>query len=109
MSAEGGGLSLDTSQQRFEGTMPYRAAVSPPAARLVQWAYSLVVEALEHAVAFTVTLRDAKGQRVALAQSDEGVASIELELREQTYELDIESTEPAAFRAICTQTYGYRG
>lgn len=109
MSADGGGLNLDSSQETFEGTMPYRGPVKPPVPGLVQWAYSLVVEGLDHAVPFTVTLVDSKGTPVASSQSEEGVASIEGELREQSYELCIEGAQPLAFRAICSQTYGYRG
>jgi len=109
MSADGGGLNLDSSQETFEGMMPYRGPISPPAPGLVQWAYSLVVEGLDHSVPFAVTLVDSKGIQVASGQSEEGVASIEAELREQSYELGIEGAQPIAFRAICSQTYGYRG
>ncbi len=107
-TSESSGLCLDSSQETFEGTLPFQGAVTPPAAGLVQWAYSLVVEGLDHSVPFTVTLLNVRGEHVASDQAIEGVASIETALAEQTYELRIEGDRAISFRAICTQTYGYR-
>ncbi len=108
MTAAGGGaFTLDSSQETFEGTTPYQGQVLPPAAGLVQWAYSLVVEGMDHTVPFSVTLFDSQGAEITSDQAVEGVASIEGELREQAYALRIEGKRPLAFRAICTQTYGY--
>lgn len=106
--ANGGTFHLDSSQETFEGQTPFRREVLPPAAGLVQWAYSLVVQGGEATQPFSVILLDARGQRVASGEAEEGIASLEVELREQPYELRIESARPIAFRAICTQTYGYR-
>lgn len=106
--ANGGTFHLDSSQETFEGQTPFCREVLPPAAGLVQWAYSLVVQGTEAAQPFSVILLDARGQRVASGEAEEGIASLEAELREQPYELRIESARPIAFRAICTQTYGYR-
>jgi hypothetical protein len=108
VTPDGGGLILDSSQDTFEGTMPYHAQVTPPMPGLVQWAYSLVVQALESDVAFSVTLLEAQGSRVAADQAVDGVASIEGDLRQQNYELRVEGEKPIAFRAIRSQTYGYR-
>ncbi len=107
-ASEGGGLILDSSQDTLEGTMPFQDQVLPPATGLVQWAYSLVVEGMDHAVNFTVTLLDANGEKVAFDQAVEGVASIEGDLRQQVYRLEINGDKPMAFRAIRAQTYGYR-
>lgn len=107
-TSDGGGLILDSAQDTFEGTMPFREQVIPPMPGLVQWAYSLVVQGLEGDVPFTVTLLDAQGEKVAADQAVEGVASIESELRQRNYELRIEGDRPIAFRAIRSQTYGYR-
>lgn len=107
-ASEGGGLILDSSQDTFEGTMPFQDQVMPPAMGLIQWAYSLVVEGMDHAVNFQVTLLDANGEKVAADQSVEGVASIEGDLRQQVYQLQITGEKPIAFRAIRAQTYGYR-
>lgn len=107
-TSDGGGLVLDTIQDTVEGTMPFREQVMPPAAGLVQWAYSLVVQGLEGEAPFTVTLLDAAGEQVAADQAIEGVASIEGALGQQTYDLRIEGARPMAFRAIRSQTYGYR-
>ena len=107
-TSDGGGLVLDSAQDTFEGTMPFQEQVSPPVPGLVQWAYSLVVQSLEGEAPFKVTLRDAQGEEVAADQAVEGVASIEGELRQQKYDLSIVAEQPMAFRAIRTQTYGYR-
>jgi hypothetical protein len=107
-TSDGGGLVLDSAQDTFEGTMPYQDQVTPPVPGLVQWAYSLVVQSLEGEAAFEVTLSDPQGEKVAVAQAIEGVASIEGELRQQNYDLHIAGQKPMPFRAICTQTYGYR-
>lgn len=106
---EGGGLVLDSRQETFSGTTPFAQAVRPPAQRLVQWAYSLVVQT-DPPARVTVALRDPElGQTVAVDRSEDGIASIEAALAERTYELRIESEQPLAFQAICTQTYGYHG
>ena len=107
-TSDGGGLILDSTQDTFEGTIPYQGQVPPPAPGLVQWAFSLVVQSLEGEVPFSVTLLDARGEKVTADQAIEGVASIEAELRQQNYELRIEGEKPVAFRAIRSQTYGYR-
>jgi hypothetical protein len=107
-TSDGGGLILDSAQDTFEGTMPFHDQVTPPVPGLVQWAYSLVVQSLEGEAPFTVTLLDARGEQVAADQSLEGVASIEGELRQQTYDLHIVGEKPTTFRAIRSQTYGYR-
>lgn len=107
-TASGGALLLDSTQDTFEGTMPFRGQVTPPVAGLVHWAYSVVVEGLEHDVPFSVTLLNAQGDRVAMDQAVGGVAAIEGDLRQQIYELRIEGVRPIAFRAIRSQTYGYR-
>lgn len=106
---DGGSLKLDTKQETIEGTAPYQAEVEPPASALAQWAYSLVVEGLDRSIPYSVVLIDPlRGEEVASAQTTDGIASIEAELREQTYDLRILSEQPLDFRAICTQTYGYR-
>jgi hypothetical protein len=105
---DSGGLNLDSSQETFEGTLPYSGVVTPPVPGLVQWAYSLVVEGMDHSVAFSVTLLNSKGEKVTSDQAVEGIASIEGALAEQTYELRIDGARPISFRAIRTQTYGYR-
>jgi hypothetical protein len=109
MAAGGSGeLMLDSTQDTFEGTMPFRGQVAPPVPGLVHWAYSVVVEGLQHDVPFSVTLCNAQGDRISSDQAVDGVASIEGDLRQQTYELRIEGERPIAFRAIRSQTYGYR-
>ena len=106
---DSGSLRLDTSQETIEGTAPYRGEVLPPASAMSHWAYSLVIEGKDPSVPYRVTLLDpSTGEQVAADQTTDGIASIEAELREQTYELQIEPEQPVAFRAICTQTYGYR-
>jgi hypothetical protein len=105
---DGGELILDSAQDTFEGSMPFRDQVTPPAFGLVQWAYSLVVQGLEGEAPFTVTLLDAHGEKIASDQAVEGVASIEGALLQQNYELRIEGERPMPFRAIRSQTYGYR-
>jgi hypothetical protein len=109
---DSGSLRLDTSQETIEGTAPYRGEVLPPASAMSHWAYSLVIEGKDPSVSYRVILLDpSTGEQVAADQADQttdGIASIEAELHEQTYELQIESEQSVAFRAICTQTYGYR-
>ena len=107
-TSDGGELLLDSAQDTFEGTMPFRDQVIPPMPGLVQWAYSLVVQGLESEAPFTVTLLDAQGEQVAADQSVEGVAGIEGDLHQESYQLCIEGAQPLAFRAIRSQTYGYR-
>lgn len=106
---DGGMLKLDTAQETFEGIMPYQREVPPPVTGLTQWAYSLVIEGGDHAVPFRVKLFDPRtGEEMAGADADEGIASIEVELREGIYQLAMEVQHELPFRAICTQTYGYR-
>ncbi len=104
-----GSLKLDSLQETFEGQAPYTAQVEPPVPTLSQWAYSLVVEGKDRSVPYRLVLFDPlKGEAVAEDETTDGIASVEAELREQVYELRIETDRPLEFRAICTQTYGYR-
>lgn len=105
----GGTLKLDTSQETIEDTMNYEDVVRPPVEGLTQWAYSLVVEGEDHAVHFKVELLDAaSGEEVVAAEAIDGIASIEAELQEKNYQLRMKANRALPFRAICTQTYGYR-
>jgi len=105
-----GSFKLDSTQVTFEGTAPYQSEVCPPAPRLTQWAYSIVVEARDPAIPFALMLRDpVLDEQIASDRTTDGIASIEAALQDQAYELRIESEQPLAFRAICTQTYGYHG
>jgi hypothetical protein len=107
--SHGGSLKLDSAQETFEGTTTYVGSVQPPATGLTQWAYSLVIQGLDPTIPFSVRLRDPRsGREVAFGDTTDGIASVESVLQEQTYELRIEADQPLSFRAICTQTYGYR-
>jgi hypothetical protein len=104
-----GSLKLDSIQETIEAIAPYQSDVSPPASRLSHWAYSLVTEAKDKSIPYSIVLVDpVKGEEVASDSTTDGIASIEAELREQTYELRIDCEQALDFRAICTQTYGYR-
>ncbi|MBN1483768.1 MAG: hypothetical protein JXA37_03525 [Chloroflexia bacterium] len=106
---DGGSLQLETSQETIEAQMPYQGKVQPPASGLTHWAYSLVIEGMDPSVPYKVVLSDASsGEEVASAETTDGIVSIEGELAEVVHELHIESAKPNSFRAICTQTYGYR-
>jgi len=103
-----GSFKLDSTQETFEATTPYQSEVRPPAPRLTQWAYSLVVEGKDPAVPFTLVLRDpVLDEQIASDRTTDGIASIEAALQDQVYELRVEAEQPLSFRAICTQTYGY--
>jgi|YelNatPaOPRAMG01_1025707.scaffolds.fasta_scaffold125880_2 hypothetical protein len=107
MTGADSSLVLDSREETIAGTTPFSQIVRPPAERLVQWAYSLVVQT-EPPGRVTLSLRDpVLNQAVAVDRSEDGIASIEATLAEHPYELRIESEQPLSFRAICTQTYGY--
>jgi hypothetical protein len=104
-----GSLKLDTIQETIEAIAPYKGEVVPPVSRLSHWAYSLVTEAEDKSIPYSLALIDAETGEVVVSDSTtDGIASIEAELSEQTYELRIDCEQALAFRAICTQTYGYR-